>query len=374
MTEVAASRAGGQSHLLGIEGMTRSELVRWLERARSFVPLFDAPEKKLPALRGRTVVTVFFEPSTRTRTSFEMAAKRLSAECIHLGVATSSTTKGETFLDTLRTVDAMHADVLVVRHSESGAARFASRHVRGSVVNAGDGANEHPTQALLDALTLVEEWNLSTEVMAAATPDAGGPKERDSLQGGPTPNNSAPNNSAQKDATQHDATQRGAAKGPFAGRTVAIVGDLAHSRVARSNIRALSLLGARVRLAGPCTLLPRELETLGALGAPSVEIVSNLDGAVEGVDAVMMLRVQHERLAGGGYFPSPSEYSRAFGLTAARFRRAKPGAVVLHPGPMNRGIEIAPDVADGVRSRVLRQVRLGVAVRMAVLADLVAAA
>jgi aspartate carbamoyltransferase catalytic subunit len=249
---------------------------------------------------------LFYEASTRTRTSFELAGKRLSADVVNIGGSSSSSSKGESLRDTANTLDAMHPDVIVVRHSASGAAHYLARHTRASIVNAGDGMHEHPTQALLDAFTI----------------------------------------------RRHKPT--------FEGLTVTICGDIAHSRVARSNVQLLHMLGATVRLAGPRTLLPRDVETLGC------GVYDRIEPAIEGADVVMVLRIQRERL-GGIYLPTLREYSRVFGLTEQRLGAAKPDAIVMHPGPMNRGVEIADDVADGSRSVVLGQVEAGVAVRMAVL-------
>jgi aspartate carbamoyltransferase catalytic subunit len=262
--------------------------------------------KKVPTLRGKTVVNLFYEASTRTRTSFELAGKRLSADVVNVGGSSSSTSKGESLSDTVRTLDAMHPDVIVVRHSASGAAEYVAKRIRASVINAGDGLHQHPTQALLDAFTIQSH------------------KQR------------------------------------LDGLTVAICGDILHSRVARSNAELLPMLGAKVRLAGPGTLLPRNVEALGC------EAFNRIEPALEGADVVMMLRIQRERLT-GAFFPTMREYSRLYGLNKARLALAKPDAIVMHPGPLNRGVEIADDVADGERSVILDQVESGVAVRMAVL-------
>jgi aspartate carbamoyltransferase catalytic subunit len=293
-------------HLLSISDLDRGAADRILDTARAFQEVARRPVKKVPTLRGKTIVNLFYEASTRTRTSFELAGKRLSADVVNVGGSSSSTSKGETLSDTVRTLDAMHPDVIVVRHSASGAAEYIAKRTRASVVNAGDGLHQHPTQALLDAFTI------------------------------------------------H------AHKGRIEGLTVAICGDILHSRVARSNVELLTLLGAKVRLAGPRTLLPRNAEVLGG------EVFDRLEPAIEGADVVMMLRVQRERLA-GAFFPTMREYSRLYGLNRARLARAKPDAIVMHPGPLNRGIEIADDVADGEHSVILEQVEAGVAVRMAVL-------
>jgi aspartate carbamoyltransferase catalytic subunit len=293
-------------HLLGIEGLDRPSAERILESARAFLEVTRRPVRKVPTLRGKTIVNLFYEASTRTRTSFELAGKRLSADVVNLGGSSSSTSKGETLRDTVATLDAMHADVIVLRHSASGAAQYLSDRTRAAVVNAGDGMHEHPTQALLDAFTIL----------------------------------------------QH--------KGRLAGLTVAICGDIAHSRVARSNALLLPMLGAEVRLAGPRTLLPARSE---AFGCP---VFDRLEPALEGVDVVMMLRIQKERL-GGALFPTLREYARVFGLSRARLALAHRDAIVMHPGPVNRGVEISDDVADGSSSVILDQVESGVAVRMAVL-------
>jgi aspartate carbamoyltransferase catalytic subunit len=293
-------------HLLGIEGLTRATCVRILDAAQAFLEVTRRPVRKVPTLRGKTIINLFYEASTRTRTSFELAGKRLSADVVNISAASSSTSKGETLRDTMATIDAMHADAIVIRHPASGAAHYLASRTRAAVINAGDGMHEHPTQALLDAFTI----------------------------------------------RQH--------KGRLDGLAVAICGDITHSRVARSNALLLRSLGASVRLAGPRTLLPRSLETLGC------EAYDRLEPALEGADVVMMLRIQQERL-GSSYFSTLREYSRVFGLTRARLALAKPDAIVMHPGPLNRGVEIAEDVADGPRSVILNQVESGVAVRMAVL-------
>jgi aspartate carbamoyltransferase catalytic subunit len=293
-------------HLLGIEGMTREEALRFLDTATAFWEMNRRAVKKVPTLRGKTVINVFFESSTRTRTSFELAGKRLSADVVNLSVATSSTGKGEDLKDTARTLDAMAPDILVVRHAASGVPHYLSRVVRAGVINAGDGLHEHPTQALLDAFTM-----------------------------------------------------RRAGKS-FEGLKVVICGDIAHSRVARSNFLLLQLLGAQVRAVGPSTLLPREVASLG------VEVYTDFSAALAGADVVMMLRIQNERLD-GALIPGAREYSRRYGLNRERLALAAPGALVMHPGPMNRGVEIADDVADGPGSVILDQVEAGVAVRMATL-------
>jgi aspartate carbamoyltransferase catalytic subunit len=306
-----------QRHLLGIEGLTRAEIVAVLDAAEPFFDVSRRAIRKVPTLRGKTVVNLFFEASTRTRTSFELAGKRLSADVINISASTSSASKGETLADTVKNLEAMRPDVIVVRHPSSGAphhiadrlnrAPIAGAHRgRVAVVNAGDGMHEHPTQALLDAFTIRR------------------------------------------------------AKGRLEGLVVAICGDIAHSRVARSNSHLFRAMGAEVRLAAPRTLLPAAASSLGA------DVYDSLEPALRGADVVMMLRVQRERLA-GAFFPSTREYSRTFGLNASRLALAKPDAIVMHPGPMNRGIEIDPAIADGERSVILDQVEAGVAVRMAVL-------
>jgi aspartate carbamoyltransferase catalytic subunit len=306
-----------RKHLLEIEGLARTEIAALLDAAEPFFDVSRRPVRKVPTLRGKTIINLFFEASTRTRTSFELAGKRLSADVINISTSTSSATKGETLTDTIKNLEAMRPDVLVVRHASSGAAHhvaarlgrapIAGRHEHNvAVVNAGDGTHEHPTQALLDAFTIRR------------------------------------------------------AKGRLEGLEVAICGDIAHSRVARSNVHLLTAMGARVRFAAPRTLLPARAESLG------VAVFDRIEPALEGADVVMMLRVQRERLS-GAFFPTTREYSRTFGLNAKRLALAKPDAVVMHPGPMNRGVEIDPAVADGERSVILDQVEAGVAVRMAVL-------
>lgn len=301
-------------HLLGIESLEPSEILRILRRAREFREL---PRDQPPSrpLEGVSLVTMFYENSTRTRVSFELAAQKLGAQVVSVSAAGSSVAKGESLWDTGRTFGAMDPGIVVMRHPSSGAALLLARAVESvspatAVVNAGDGAHEHPTQALLDALTLTDRLGLDLE-----------------------------------------------------GRTIAIVGDIAHSRVARSNLFLLGKLGARVLLSGPRVLVPRTLESL----APNVEIVRSIEEAIERADALMMLRVQFERMAGPPPFPSLSDYAREFGLNLERAARMKPEAFVMHPGPMNRGIEIEPEVADGPISVVAHQVRNGIAARMAVL-------
>jgi aspartate carbamoyltransferase catalytic subunit len=289
-----------------MEGLDAVAAVSLLDAAESFFDVSRRAVRKVPTLRGRTVINLFYEASTRTRTSFELAGKRLSADVINISASTSSAVKGETLLDTVKNLEAMQPDVLVIRHPASGAPHFVAARTRAAVINAGDGTHEHPTQALLDAFTIRR------------------------------------------------------AKGKIAGLTVAICGDVLHSRVARSNVHLLRTLGANVRFAGPLTLMPPDAAALGA------EVFSRIEPALEGADVVMMLRVQNERMS-GTFLPSTREYSRTFGLNAARLALAKPDAIVMHPGPMNRGVEIDPAIADGSRSVILDQVEAGVAVRMAIL-------
>jgi len=292
-------------HLLGLEHVNSEELLHLLDTATSFKEISEREIKKVPTLRGKTVVGLFYEASTRTRTSFEIAAKRMSADFVSLSASTSSATKGETLLDTARNLAAMRPDAIIVRHASSGAPHFLAARLECAIVNAGDGTHEHPTQALLDLLTIREH------------------------------------------------------KGRLAGLTVAIVGDILHSRVARSNVFALRTLGAHVRLVGPPTLLAPELREWG-------EMTSDLESGVRDADVVMMLRLQLER-QGKNFFPTVDEYSRYFCLTERAVAQAKPDVIILHPGPINRGIEIASDVADGPYSVIMDQVTNGIAVRMAVL-------
>lgn len=292
--------------LLSLATLSADDIKLILETADSFKEVSGREIKKVPALRGKTVVNLFFEPSTRTRTSFELAAKRLSADVINFSPSSSSVVKGETLLDTARNIEAMQADIIVLRHSSAGAAETLARGVKSSVINAGDGWHEHPTQALLDLYTI---------------------------------------------------RSRGLA---FSGLRVAIVGDVAHSRVARSNIYALTKLGAEVRVAGPPTMIPSHIERLG------VRVHYNLDEALAGVHVIMMLRLQLER-QGRALFPTIREYAREYGMTSERVKLAEPGAIVMHPGPINRGVEISPEVADSLSSVILDQVANGVAVRMGIL-------
>jgi aspartate carbamoyltransferase catalytic subunit len=295
--------------------LSASDITMILDVAEQFWLLGEQPVKKLASLRGKTVINLFFENSTRTRTSFEIAAKRMGADAVNISGASSSTTKGETLLDTAHNLDAMHPDVVVVRHAYGGAAAMIAKNISASVINAGDGQHEHPTQALLDAATI----------------------------------------------RRH--------KGHIAGLTVAIVGDIVHSRVARSNVIGLATLGANVRLCAPHTLIPRGIEQIGgAITQQRVSVVHQLDDALDGADVIMMLRVQNERTAGEApRFPNAREFSRTYGLSERTLALAKPDAIVLHPGPINRGVEMSPQVADGAQSLILEQVSWGVAIRMAVL-------
>lgn len=297
-------------HLLGIGELTPEEIEHVLDTAETFRDISQREIKKVPTLRGRTVINLFFEPSTRTRTSFELAGKRLSADTINISSSTSSVAKGETLLDMARNLEAMAPDFIVIRHPAAGTPHQLARVCRAAVINAGDGAHEHPTQALLDALTI----------------------------------------------RQH--------KRRIAGLEIAILGDILHSRVARSNTHLLIKLGARVRLAGPGTLAPPEFAALVEGG--EVSVANRIEEAVEGADVVMVLRIQRERQE-AAYFPSLREYAVHYGLNLRRLSAAKPDAIVMHPGPINRGIEIASDVADGTRSLILDQVANGLAVRMAAL-------
>ena len=295
-----------QKDLVSLAALSPDEIMLILETTDSFKEVSGREIKKVPALRGKTVVNLFFEPSTRTRTSFELAAKRLSADVINFSPSFSSVVKGETLLDTARNIEAMQADIIVLRHPAAGAAETLARGVKSSVINGGDGWHEHPTQALLDLFTLRER------------------------------------------------------KLEFKGLRVAIVGDIAHSRVARSNIYALTKLGAEVRVVGPPTMIPAYLDRLG------VRICYDLDEGLRGADVIMMLRLQLER-QGRALFPTIREYSRLYGLTPERVKLAEPGALIMHPGPINRGVEIAPEVADSLSSVILEQVANGVAVRMGIL-------
>ena len=296
----------GHKHILGIEQLSADDITLILDTAESFKELSTREIKKVPTLRGKTIINIFFEASTRTRTSFEIAGKRLSADTVNISASTSAVVKGETLEDTAKNLEAMHPDIIVMRHGHSGAAHYLAERCGFSVVNAGDGAHEHPSQALLDLMTIRQK------------------------------------------------------KGSIAGLTVAIIGDIAHSRVARSNIYALKKMGATVRLAGPKTLLPTEIGRLGA------EVYTDMNAALDGADVVMMLRIQQER-QGNALLPSNREYSRFYGLNPDNLKRAKSDALVMHPGPMNRGVEISSAVADGAQNVILDQVENGVAVRMALL-------
>ena len=292
--------------LLGIVDLTPDEIALILDTAEAMKEVGTRPIKKVPALRGKTVVNLFFEPSTRTRTSFEIAEKRLSADTLNIAIATSSVVKGETLADTALNLEAMHPDMIVLRHSSSGACHLLSRICRSAIINAGDGTHEHPTQALLDAFTIRER------------------------------------------------------KRQLNGLKVAIIGDLQHSRVLRSNILLLTRMGADVWVCGPPTLMPADIRRFG------VNATSSIEAAVTGADVIMLLRIQLERME-GAYFPSLREYFNVFGMTEPRMKLAKTDVMIMHPGPMNRGVEIASEVADGPYSVILDQVANGVAVRMAVL-------
>jgi aspartate carbamoyltransferase catalytic subunit len=295
-----------QKDLLGLEDLGREEIEFILKTGESFIEISERPIKKVPVLRGLTVVNLFFEPSTRTRISFELAEKRLSADTVNIAASSSSAVKGETLKDTAKNIESMSIDMLVVRHSAPGAARFLAGILECPVINAGDGAHEHPTQALLDLLTVKQK------------------------------------------------------RGKIEGLHVAIVGDILHSRVARSNIWGFTKLGATVSVCGPPTLIPPEIESLGA------DVYYDIDAAISRADILMMLRIQTERLE-ECFFPTLREYSELYGLNSDRMKKAKPDVTVMHPGPLNRGVEITPDVADGPHSVILEQVRYGLAVRMAVI-------
>lgn len=292
--------------LLDVEGLTRVDVERILDTAEAFLQVSRRPVRKVPTLRGKTVINLFYEASTRTRTSFELAGKRLSADVINMSISASSVKKGETLQDTCRTLQAMHPDVIVIRHASSGAPGYVASKIGCSVINAGDGMHAHPTQALLDAFTIRR------------------------------------------------------AKGTLDNLVVTIVGDIGHSRVARSNAHLLNLFGCEVRVVGPRTLLPAAVDSLG------VRVFDRLEDGLEGADVVMVLRIQSERLE-GALLPSLREYARTFGIGPRTIGPAKPDAIIMHPGPMNRGVEIESVLADGERSVVLQQVEAGVAVRMALL-------
>jgi aspartate carbamoyltransferase catalytic subunit len=309
-TNLQLDASGNLRHFLSIEGLNRDLLVRIMDTAESFTSVTEQTVKKVPLLRGKTVVNLFFETSTRTRTTFELAAKRLSADVLNINIATSATAKGESLLDTIRNLEAMQVDMFVVRHADSGAAHFIARQVAPHicVINAGDGRHAHPTQAMLDMFTIRRT------------------------------------------------------KGEFAPLKVAIVGDILHSRVARSEIHALRVLGvSEIRAVGPKTLLPACPEALG------VQTFTDLDEGLVGVDVIVTLRLQKERMS-SAFIPSEHEYFARFGLTEARVARAKPDVMVMHPGPINRGVEIDSRVADGSQSVILCQVRYGIAIRMAIMA------
>lgn len=297
-----------RKHLLDLESLTAEEIVHLLDTAREFKAVGERSIKKVPALRGKTVINLFVEPSTRTRISFELAALRLSADVINFSAEASSLKKGETLKDTARNLEALNADIIIIRHGASGAPHFLTRFLDAHVLNAGDGAHEHPTQGLLDAFTIRER------------------------------------------------------KGRIAGLNVTILGDILFSRVARSNIWALSKLGANVTLCGPPTLVPKSFETF----APNVRVTWNVEEALRDADVVNLLRIQLERQK-ATMFPSTGEFSALFGLNASRLKLAKPDALIMHPGPINRGVEIDSDIADGPQSVILEQVTNGLAIRMAAL-------
>jgi aspartate carbamoyltransferase catalytic subunit len=293
-------------HILGMDQFSREDIIHILNTADSFKEISARPIKKVPTLRGHTIINLFFEPSTRTRLSFEVAAKRMSADTFNISASTSSTTKGETLIDTAKNISAMHPDIIILRHSSSGAPHLLSRHVNAAVINAGDGAHEHPSQGLLDLMTVLEH------------------------------------------------------KGSLSGLKIAIIGDIAHSRVARSDIEGFTKMGSAVHVYGPSALIPKGIDELGAT------ICTSLEQAVRDADVVMTLRIQRER-QNDPLLPSLREYARYFGITNDILSLARPDALIMHPGPVNRGVELAPDVADGSRSVILEQVTNGVAVRMALL-------
>jgi aspartate carbamoyltransferase catalytic subunit len=293
-------------HILGIEQLSTEDIAYILNTADSFKEISARPIKKVPTLRGHTIINLFFEPSTRTRLSFEIAAKRMSADTFNISPSTSSTTKGETLIDTARNISAMHPDIIIIRHSSSGAPHLLSRYVNAAVINAGDGAHEHPSQGLLDLLTVKEH------------------------------------------------------RGTLSGLKIAIIGDIAHSRVAHSDIVGFTKMGSDVYVYGPSTLIPKGIEQLGAV------VCTSLEQAVRDADVVMTLRIQKER-QNDPLLPSLREYSRQFGISRSVLALARPDALVMHPGPVNRGVELNPDVADGPQSVILDQVTNGVAVRMALL-------
>ena len=299
--------------ILDIESLSPEEISLILETAESFKEVLNRDIKKVPTLRGKTVINLFFEASTRTRTSFEIAAKRLSADTINISASASSVQKGETLSDTVRNIEAMNSDVIIIRHPASGAPHFIAKRLKTSVINAGDGSHEHPSQALLDLMTIKEK------------------------------------------------------KGKIEGLKVAIIGDIAHSRVARSNIHGLTKMGAKVVLYGPKTLIPKSIEDIvGAYCNTPLQVAGSMEDALRDADVIMMLRIQLER-QGQSLFPSVREYSRFFGLNGRNISLAKENAIIMHPGPMNRGVEISSEIADGPRSVILDQVNNGIAVRMAML-------
>lgn len=310
MNTIQLDHQGRLKHFLGIEGLPKTLLIEILDTATSLMSVTEQTVKKVPLLRGKTIVNLFFEPSTRTRTTFELAAKRLSADVLNFNINTSSSSKGETLIDMLRNLEAMHCDLFVVRHAAGGAAHFMAQHVAPhiSIINAGDGRHEHPTQAMLDMYTIRQY------------------------------------------------------KGDFAPLRVAIVGDILHSRVARSNIHALMTLGvAEVRVVGPNTLMPKGIATLG------VKVFNRLKAGLRNVDVILMLRLQRERMQ-AALIPSVHEYFQYYGLTEEILEVTHPDAIVMHPGPINRGVEIDSPVANGERSVILQQVSNGIAIRMAVMA------
>jgi len=295
-----------QKHLLGIKGLSKEDILAVLNAADSFKVYTQKSIKKVPTLRGRTVINMFFEPSTRTRTSFEIAGKRMSADVINIAGSSSSVVKGETLVDTVKNLEAMNCDILIIRHGEAGAAELAARHLNNPVINAGDGYHEHPTQALLDLMTIREH------------------------------------------------------KQELEGQKVAIVGDIAHSRVARSNIYAMQTLGMDVSVVGPPTMIPADMEKMG------VKVFHDLEKGIKDADVIMMLRIQMER-QNKTFFPTLREYSNLFGLNLKKLKKVKKDVLILHPGPVNRGVEISPDVIDGPHSVILNQVTNGVAIRMALM-------
>jgi aspartate carbamoyltransferase catalytic subunit len=301
-----------RKHLLGIQDLDREEILEILDTAESFQEVSTRPIKKVPTLRGKTIINLFFEASTRTRTSFEIAGKRLSADVVNVSASTSSVSKGETLIDTAKTLDAMAADCVVIRHSSSGAPNTLARLTKASIINAGDGAHEHPTQALLDAFTIRMR------------------------------------------------------KGRLDDLKVAIIGDVAHSRVARSNVHLLTKFGTHVWLCSTPTLMPSGVQHMVCENRQFLHTTNSMEEAVRAADVIMMLRVQFERM-NESFFPSIREYFRYFGLSRRRVEQAKPDVIIMHPGPMNRGVEIATDVADGPYSVILDQVAAGVAVRMSIL-------